>query len=77
MILALILVLSLLYATFKASEDCITIQVDDSGRKKLLVALSIILALSMIQIFFGTQVGESIDVLENAEQVIPRSQWID
>jgi len=76
MILALILVLSLLYATFKASENHIIINVDDSGRKKLLLALSIILVLSVFQIFLGTQVREGIDVLKNAEHVIPRTQWI-
>ena len=76
MILALILVLTLLYATFKASEHHLSLQITVAQRKKLMSVLIVILTLSVVQIFLGTQVREGIDVIKNAENVIPRSEWV-
>ncbi len=76
MILALVLVLTLLYATFKASEHYVSFQITSQQRKKLMSVLFVILVLSVVQIFLGTQVREGIDVIKNAENVIPRSEWV-
>ncbi len=78
MILAMIIVNVLLYATFKASQNLLKVEVEDDLRKKLKTTLWVILGLSVAQMVLGTQVREEIDVIKEvpAELVPPRSAWI-
>lgn len=77
MILAVIIVNVLLYATFIASADIFKIKMDSVFRRKLLWVTVILFILTLIQLVLGTQVREAIDVIKNSSFVPPRSFWLD
>lgn len=77
MLLAMVIVNVLLYATFKASTDLFTIKIGESLRKKLLWTTMILLFFTILQMILGTQVREAIDVIKNSTYVPPRTFWID
>ncbi|MEX2364829.1 MAG: COX15/CtaA family protein, partial [Balneolaceae bacterium] len=62
---------------FKASTDLISIRIEENFRKKLLWLVSVLFALTIIQMILGTQVREAIDLVKGSEYVPPRSFWID
>ncbi|WP_069130247.1 COX15/CtaA family protein [Rhodohalobacter halophilus] len=76
MILAMIILSTLLYASFRAMNSRIKIQLSANQRKTLLWASLSVLALTLIQMVIGTQVRESIDVAKNVME-LPRSEWIE
>lgn len=79
MILAMVIVNLLLYATFKATKDYVRIEINASVRKKLWNIGLVILVLSTIQMILGTQVREEVDLIKNVTSGIvpPRSTWIE
>ncbi|MTI88891.1 MAG: heme A synthase [Balneolaceae bacterium] len=77
MILALIIVNTLLYASFKATTGMISIKVGEKLRKQLLWVTGIVLALTLVQLVLGTQVREAVDVIKNGAYVPPRSSWVE
>ena len=79
MILAMVIVNLLLYAAFKATKQYVRIGVKSSTKRKLWYTVLVILVLTTIQLVFGTEVREEIDLIKNAipEMVPPRSTWIE
>ncbi|MEQ8524620.1 COX15/CtaA family protein [Gracilimonas sp.] len=77
MLVAMVIVTVLLYATFEATSDLFKIRIEESFRTKLLWTVWILLALTMIQLVLGTQVREAIDVVKNAAVVPPRGSWLE
>jgi len=79
MILAMVIVNLLLYGAFKASENYVRIDIDESLRGKLWNIGLIILILSTIQMILGTQVREEVDLIKNvvSDMIPPRSTWIE
>lgn len=77
MILAMVIVNVLLYASFKASSDLFQVRMNERFRKQLVWITSGILILTLIQLVLGTQVREAVDVIKNAAYVPPRSAWMD
>ncbi|RNC79406.1 MAG: heme A synthase [Balneola sp.] len=77
MILALIIVNVLVYASFKSATEFIKIELSEAVRKKLFITGSVLLGITFIQLVLGTQVREAIDVIKEADGIIPpRSTWI-
>lgn len=76
MVLAMIIVNVLLYATFRAMNTKISVWLSPAVRKKLLRVSGGIFALTLLQLVLGTQVRESVDVAKNILE-LPRTEWID
>ncbi len=76
MILAMIILITLLYAAFRAMNEKISIKIPAPQTKTLLTVSIVLLALTMIQMIIGTQVREAVDVAKNVME-LPREQWID
>lgn len=77
MVVAMVIMVTLLYGVFEATGDMLKIKIGEAFREKLLTAVWILFAISMIQLILGTQVREAIDVIKNAEIVLPRENWLD
>lgn len=76
MIFAMIIVNVLLFATFKATEHYVRVEIDSQTRRQLVITVGVLLLFTTVQLFFGTQVRESVDLIKNAVLVPPRSEWI-
>jgi len=76
MVLAMIIVNTLLFATFKAMRDRVSIRLKPVHKQRLLYISGAILFLTLVQLIMGTQVREAVDVAKNVMN-LPREQWID
>lgn len=76
MILAMIIVNTLLFASFRAMNDRLSIRLLPKTKKLLLIVSGAILFVTLVQLVLGTQVRESIDVAKNVLE-LPRESWID
>ena len=77
MLLAMIIVGVLLYASFKSKEDFVELQMSQKSKKRFLQLGIGIGVLSIIQMVLGTQVRESIDVVKIGMGLTDRSLWIE
>jgi cytochrome c oxidase assembly protein subunit 15 len=77
MLIAMVIITTLLYATFEATSDLFKIRIEEGFRKKLLWTMWALLGLTIAQLILGTQVREAIDVIKEATTVPPRSLWIE
>ena len=77
MLLAMIIVGVLLYASFKSKEDFVELQMSQKSKKRFLQLGIGIGVLSIIQMVLGTQVRESIDVVKVGMGLTDRSLWIE
>ncbi len=76
MFLALATLLTLLYGTWRAFSEDFDFELDPVLRRKILTAVGILLAFTLIQVAIGTQVRQHIDVLKDSVNPPPRSQWL-
>lgn len=67
---------TLIYAVFKASVREIKIEVSSQLSWILYVTIIVLMVSTFIQLIFGTQVREVIDVLKNLSDPPPRETWI-
>lgn len=77
MLLAMIIVGVLLYASFKSKEDFVELRMSQKSKQRFLQLGIIIGVLSIIQMVLGTQVRESIDVVKMGMGLTDRSLWIE
>lgn len=79
MVLAMVIVMVLIYAAFKATEEKIYISINPKVGTQLWNIGWVILILTSVQLIMGTQVREEIDLIKNMGEglVPPRSTWID
>lgn len=76
MLLAMIIMMTLIYAVFKASSDKIRVEFSAASKKWMMGALALLLLATFVQLVLGTQVREAIDVLKNMRISPPRETWI-
>jgi len=76
MIIAMALLATLFYATFRSLRSRITLSLNPSLKKHLLIVSGALLLITLVQMIMGTQVRESVDIAKNVME-LPRSQWID
>lgn len=76
MVLAMVIVNTLLYASFRAMSEQLSIRLKPKHRKRLLYISGAILFVTLIQLVLGTQVREVVDVAKNVLE-LPREQWLD
>ena len=77
MILAMIIVGVLLYASFKSKEDFVELRMSHKSKQQFLRLGIIIGVLSIIQMILGTQVREAIDLVNEGIVITERSLWIE
>lgn len=77
MLLAMIIVGVLLYASFKSKEDFVELRMSYKSKQQFLRLGIIIGVLSIIQMILGTQVREAIDLVNEGIVVTDRSLWIE
>ena len=76
MVLAMVIVNVLLYATYRAMNQAFTVTISVSARNKLLWISGGMLFITVVQLVLGTQVRESVDIAKNIFAA-PRSEWLD
>ncbi len=74
---ALAILMLLIYATFQAFSGEITFELDQDYQKKFMMAGLFLLAATLIEIALGAQLRQSVDVIKESSQSIPRSLWLD
>ena len=77
MLLAMIIVGVLLYASFKSKEDFVELRMSHKSKQQFLRLGIIIGVLSIIQMILGTQVREAIDLVNEGIVITDRSLWIE
>ncbi len=77
MLVAMVIVTVLLYATFEATSELFKIRIEESFRKKMMWTAWVLLGLTIIQLVLGTQVREAIDIIKNAPVAPPRGAWLE
>lgn len=77
MMLALVIVNVLVYASFKSTSEFIKIELAETVKKKLFIVGSLLLGLTLVQLVLGTQVREAVDIIKESQSIVPpRSEWI-
>lgn len=76
MLLAMIIMMILIYAVFKASAKDLRVQLSPNKNKLLFVVMAVLMVSTFVQLILGTQVREVIDVLKNLSEPPPRETWI-
>lgn len=76
MLLAMLIMMTLIYAVFKAFAREITIVLSPQLSRVLYITVIVLMISTFIQLILGTQVREVIDVLKNLSDPPPREIWI-
>ncbi|MEX0686648.1 MAG: COX15/CtaA family protein [Balneolales bacterium] len=76
MLVALVIVNVLIYATYKSISDKIRFSLSPKAKKQLLIIAGSMLLVTLIQVAFGTQVREAIDTISRGDNSIDRANWI-
>ncbi len=76
MVLAVVIVNTLLFASFRAMNEQLAIRLTDHHKRMLLWVSGSVLFLTLVQLVLGTQVREAVDVAKNVEE-LPREMWLD
>ncbi|HKK47042.1 MAG TPA: COX15/CtaA family protein [Balneolaceae bacterium] len=76
MLLAMLIMVTLIYAVFKASEEQITITLTEETSRWLLGAVILLIVFTFAQLILGTQVREAIDTIKDMVNSPPRETWI-
>lgn len=76
MLLAMLIMIILIYAVFKASEEQIKVDIPKEWSQWLLGATILLIVFTFGQLILGTQVREAIDALKNMTNPPPREAWI-
>jgi cytochrome c oxidase assembly protein subunit 15 len=76
MFLAMFIMMALIYAAYKASEEQISTDILNIKSDWFLGALLLLMVCTFAQLILGTQVREAIDALKNMVNAPPRETWI-
>lgn len=76
MMLAMIIINTLLFASFKAMNEQLSTTLKPGTKKVLMIVSGAILFVTLVQLVLGTQVREAVDVAKNVLK-LPRESWID
>lgn len=76
MLLAMVIMMTLIYAVFKASASELEVQLSPQTSRLLYIAVIVVMVSTFVQLIMGTQVREMIDVLKNLADSPPRETWI-
>lgn len=75
MVIAMLILMTLVYATWAAVKDRYRFTLMHNHKKVLFTASLLLLGLMFVQIILGTQVREAIDLVDKLTH--PRGEWLD
>lgn len=76
MLLAMIIMMTLIYAVYKASAKDLKVSLAENTSNVMLGVVVFLIVCTFVQLIIGTQVREVIDVLKNLAESPPRETWI-
>jgi heme a synthase len=76
MILAMIILVTLLYAVYQVMASRFDLVLSPSTRQMLLWIGGLVLAATLVQLVLGTQVREAVDAVSRGTD-LPRAEWLD
>ncbi len=76
MLLAMLIMITLIYAVFKASSKDLSVKIPANLSWFLYITMIVLVVSTFVQLILGTQVREGIDVLKNMADSPPREFWI-
>lgn len=76
MLLAMCILVTLVYAIFKASSKDLSVEISSDLSWFLYITMIVLVVSTFVQLILGTQVREGIDVLKNLADPPPRETWI-
>jgi len=76
MVVAMLILATLLYASFRAMNHRLQIKISKPVKRNLFWITGGIFTLTMIQLVLGTQVRETVDLAKNVMD-LPRESWLD
>lgn len=77
MLVAMLIMMLLLYGTFRATEGLFKFSIEEGKRKKLMQVMILLLGVTFLQMILGTQVREAIDLLKQLQGFPDREDWLD
>ena len=77
LITAVIIVLLLFYATFKATHQLVPVTINSTQKTRILATLAVLLVILIIQTGMGTQVREMIDHVRGTYPDLARGNWLE
>ncbi len=77
MITAIVILNVLIWTIFRSFRERIRFTLGSGIRRKMVVALLLIIVVTVIQVIFGTQVREALEAVKAAYPALDRSEWID
>ena len=77
MLLAMVIVNVLLFATWRGWKERVQVFLEDRDRRRMVWIMVTLLSATLIQMVLGTQVREMIDAVKNGPVKISRENWLD
>lgn len=77
MMLAMLIMTVLLYATYKATSEFLSVDLPNNLRRWIFWSGILLLICTLGQTVLGTQVREAVDLVKNANQSAPREAWLN
>lgn len=77
MVLAMIIMSTLLFAAFKATEDRWHVELDQSTQRWLFGMGAMLFLFTMVQLVLGTEVREAVDKVAKGTSALPRGMWLN
>lgn len=76
MVLAMAIMTTLLYATYKATEQKWQVKLDPFAQRWLFGIGVLLFILTMVQLVLGTEVREAVDKVSRGASFVPRDMWL-
>lgn len=76
MVLAMLIMIILLFAVFKATQDRWHVSVEPSTQRWLFGVGGALFLITMIQLVLGTEVREAVDQVSRGTLTLPRDMWL-
>jgi len=77
MLMAMAIVGVLIFGAFRAVSGDVAIEINQKHRNTMFFGSLILLVVTLIQMVFGTQVREAVDVISRGNPDLPRTLWVD
>jgi len=77
MVVAVLILNVLIWTWFRSVKERVRITIGSRARKNLIVTLLVLLAVIILQVIFGSQVREALEMVKAAYPALDRSLWIE
>jgi heme a synthase len=77
MVIAVLILNVLVWTWFRSVRDRIRVSLAHRARRNLIVTLVLLLAVTLLQVIFGSQVREALELVKAAYPALDRSLWME